>query len=97
MVLAILAFSRALGNRRVNPNAPVPPPPTDVKPLMDALGVAWPKDQIVWDKYNPHPQLGALPEEILFIAAANEASETPFNEDEAIDIELRPGEMSPIG
>ncbi len=67
-----------------NPNAPVPPPPTDVKPLMDALGVAWPKDEIVWDKYNPHPQLGALPEEIVFLGAGNEAAETPFNADEAI-------------
>ena len=67
-----------------SPNAPLPPPPTDVTPLMDALGVAWPKNEIVWDKYNPHPQLGALAEEIVFIGAGNAAAETPFNADEAM-------------
>jgi ABC-2 type transport system permease protein len=64
------------------PNAPMPEPPLSVKPLMDALGVNWPKDQIAWDKYNPHPQFGTLPEEVVFVAAANEAAEAPFNADD---------------
>ncbi len=64
--------------------APPPDPPTSVQPLLDALGVQWPKDQIAWDKYNPHPQMGTLPEEIVFIGANNEASESPFNEEDPI-------------
>ena len=85
------------------PNAPPPPPPTDVKPLMDAVGVNWPKDEIVWDKYNPHPQLGALPEEIIFVGAGNEAAEAPFNPDEAISsglqevVVLHGGSLKPAG
>jgi ABC-2 type transport system permease protein len=64
--------------------APPPAPPTDVQPLLDALGVQWPKDQIAWDKYNPHPQIGKLPEEIIFIGAGNEASKSPFNQDDPV-------------
>ena len=86
-----------------NPNTPVPAPPTDVKPLMDALGVSWPKDEIVWDKYNPHPQLGALPEEIVFIGAGNAAAESPFNAEEVITsglqevVLLHSGSLKPAG
>ena len=64
--------------------APPPEPPTSVQPLLDVLGVQWPKDQIAWDKYNPHPQIGKLPAEIIFVSAANEASETPFNADDPV-------------
>lgn len=63
---------------------PPPTPPTDVQPLLDVLGVQWPKDQIAWDKYNPHPQIGTLPEEIIFIGAGNAAAENPFNADEPV-------------
>lgn len=56
-----------------------PTPPADIKPVLDVLGVNWPTDRIVWDKYNPHPQFRSLPPEIVFIS--------PQNEDEAFNPE----------
>ena len=44
---------------------------TSMRPLLEALGVEWPEDQIVWDKYNPHPQLRSLPPEVVFLASSN--------------------------
>ena len=68
---------------------PPPTPPTSVQPLLDVLGLQWPKDQIAWDKYNPHPQIGALPEEIIFIGAGNKAAVNPFNPEEPITAGLQ--------
>ncbi|MCY4588296.1 MAG: Gldg family protein [Bryobacterales bacterium] len=68
---------------------PPPTPPTSVQPLLDVLGLQWPKDQIAWDKYNPHPQIGALPEEIIFIGAGNKAAANPFNPEEPITAGLQ--------
>lgn len=39
----------------------------DTRALLEALGVAWQPDRIVWDAYNPHPQLKSLPREFVFI------------------------------
>ena len=68
---------------------PPPTPPTSLQPLLDVLGVQWPKDQIAWDKYNPHPQIGALPEEIIFVGAGNKAAVSPFNSEEPITAGLQ--------
>jgi ABC-2 type transport system permease protein len=58
-------------------------PKTSLKPLLDLLGVTWAKDRIVWDKYNPHPQLSSVPPEIVFVGSGNGAK-SPFNPDEPI-------------
>lgn len=50
-----------------------PPPQVDQTPLLEALGVDFEDDRIVWDNYNPHPQMRQLPEEILFIGEGNKA------------------------
>ncbi|MCC6588463.1 MAG: Gldg family protein [Bryobacterales bacterium] len=54
-----------------NPFQPAPPQSnstvTDVRPLMEALGVEWDKNRVVWDTYNPHPQLRSLPPEVIFV------------------------------
>ena len=49
------------------------PVPVNLTPLLNALGIEWQKDRIVWDSYNPHPQLRQLPEEVLFISPASGA------------------------
>jgi len=49
------------------------PIPVNLTPLLNALGIEWQKDRIVWDSYNPHPQLRQLPEEVLFISPASGA------------------------
>lgn len=50
---------------------------TDTRPLMTALGVEWNPAAVVWDTYNPHPQLRSLPPEIVFIGKGNQAA-MPF-------------------
>ncbi len=45
-----------------------PTPPTDLRPLLLALGVDWDRNRVVWNKYNPHPQLRNLPPEIVSVA-----------------------------
>jgi ABC-2 type transport system permease protein len=94
MVDPLPAYNIELSPQQTPPNpfnqmAPPPEPPTDVRPLMDALGVEWPKDQIAWDKYNPHPQFRGLPAEIVFVAAGNEVSDRPFNPDEPVSAGLQ--------
>ena len=68
--------------------APPPPPPADVTALMDVLGVEWDHNQVVWDRYNPHPQYRALPPEILFIGSGS-GPDDAFNPDEAITSEMQ--------
>lgn len=46
---------------------PQPEPKGDLQPLLDLLGVDWPSSQIVWNPYNPHPQLADLPQEFVFV------------------------------
>jgi ABC-2 type transport system permease protein len=53
-----------------------PPPSTpraNLKPLLDAAGVAWQTNRIAWDNYNPHPQLKSMPKEIVFVAKGFQA------------------------
>ncbi|MCS7023799.1 MAG: Gldg family protein [Bryobacteraceae bacterium] len=39
----------------------------NVRPLLDVLGLSWQPNRIVWDPYNPHPQLKSLPKEVIFV------------------------------
>ena len=54
-----------------------PEPKGDLHPLLDMLGIDWPTTEIVWNAYNPHPQLADLPPEVVFISRAREAPRTP--------------------
>ncbi len=60
-------------------NAPPPEPKGNLLPLLDLLGIEWPRTEIVWNPYNPHPQL-ELPVEYIFIGRGSGASE-PFGND----------------
>ncbi len=68
-----LDLSPAAGEAPPGPFASTRPVPVDLEPLLNALGIEWQKDRIVWDGYNPHPQLRQLPEEVLFISPASGA------------------------
>jgi ABC-2 type transport system permease protein len=50
----------------------------DIEGLLARLGVSWNKGAIVWDAYNPHPDLAHLPDEVVFIGAGNE-NDLAFN------------------
>lgn len=46
------------------------PPPREkgnVQALMRQLGVNWNSGGIIWDSYNPHPDLAYLPPEVVFV------------------------------
>ncbi|MCP4685220.1 MAG: ABC transporter permease subunit [bacterium] len=60
-------------------NQPQPPPKGDVGSLLDAIGVKWMSSQVIWDSYNPHPDLGTLPPEIVFVGEGNETVDA-FND-----------------
>jgi ABC-2 type transport system permease protein len=83
-------------------NAPPTRKTANVEPLLAALGVDWPADQVVWDKYNPHPQLRSLPPEVVFLGAGNKSA-TVFNPKEPVTSGLQeivmiyPGSLYPRG
>lgn len=77
---------------------PPPEPKGDIYSLMMDLNVRWPTRDVVWDTFNPHPQFSYDDKEIAFLA-----SESSFNQDEAITSGLREvvtifgGHMEPAG
>ncbi len=60
---------------------PPPEPKGNLKPLLDLIGLDWPTTEIVWNPYNPHPQLAMLEPEIVFIGRGSGA-EGAFNPDQ---------------
>jgi ABC-2 type transport system permease protein len=87
------------------PGGPLGPPSarrpsTNAGPLLEALGLRWPKERIVWSKDNPHPELRRLPPEVVFVTAGPQ--DTPaFNPDEPVSAGLQevvliyPGVLEP--
>ncbi len=79
------------------------PPPKqkgDIQGFLASLGVSWDKSIIVWDTYNPHPDLEQLPPEVVFMGRGNENPDT-FNAENNASAELQelvmlyPGTVSP--
>ena len=52
-----------------------------MKPLWDILGAIIPKDRIVWDGYQPHPQFAGLPPEMVFVGPGS-GTEGAINPDD---------------
>jgi len=50
----------------------------DVQKMMMDIGIKWPPTRIVWDSYNPHPDMAQLPPEVVFVGKGSGSSE-PFN------------------
>jgi ABC-2 type transport system permease protein len=50
---------------------PPPQPKGNVRKLLANLGVEWDPARIIWDTYNPHPDLAHLPPEVVFVGAGS--------------------------
>ncbi len=50
-----------------------PEPKGNLRPLLDLIGLDWPTTEIVWNPYNPHPQLAMLEPEIVFVGKGSGA------------------------
>jgi ABC-2 type transport system permease protein len=59
-----------------------PEPKGNLQPLLDLIGVDWPTTEIVWNSYNPHPQLADMPPEVVFIGRGSGEADA-FNPDQA--------------
>jgi ABC-2 type transport system permease protein len=96
-----LELAPAAGRNPSNPSAP-PAPQADLGPLLEALGVRFDDERIVWSDYNPHPQLRQLPEEVVFVSPGSEA-EMAFQETEPMTeglqevVLLYTGSLEPAG
>ncbi|MDG2260817.1 MAG: Gldg family protein, partial [Actinomycetota bacterium] len=82
------------------PGQPKPGPRGNVRRWIADLGVDWEPTRIVWDSYNPHPDLSFMPSEVVFLGAGNENPETFNSEaDVAKDLQelvfLYPGFLGP--
>jgi ABC-2 type transport system permease protein len=51
-----------------------PEPKGDSREFYHRLGFSWDPEDIVWDKYNPHPKLKAPPE-VVFVGSGNGAAD----------------------
>jgi len=49
-----------------------PKPKGGINNLLGSIGVLWNKATVVWDGYNPHPELANVPPEIVFIGEGNQ-------------------------
>jgi ABC-2 type transport system permease protein len=65
-----------------------PEPKGNLRPLLDLVGIEWPSVDIVWNAYNPHPQLADLPPEIVFIGKGSGAKDA-FNPEQIASSELQ--------
>ena len=79
---------------------PPPTPKGNIQAMLSRLGVGWNSAEVVWDAYNPHPDLAHLPPEVVFVGDGNE-SESAFNRAHAASAELQefvalyPGNLRP--
>ena len=70
------------------PGQPRPGPRGNVREWIRDLGVDWEPTRIVWDSYNPHPELAHMPEDVVFLGAGNENPAT-FNADDPMTARLQ--------
>jgi ABC-2 type transport system permease protein len=50
---------------------PPPTPKGDIQKLLAGYGLGWDPARVVWDAYNPHPDLRQIPPEVVFVGPGN--------------------------
>ena len=83
------------------PGTARPGPRGNVRQWLAGLGVGWEPTRIVWDSYNPHPQLAHMPDDVVFLGRGN-LNEATFNADVDVTADLQelvflwPGSLEPV-
>lgn len=83
------------------PGTARPGPRGNVRQWLADLGVGWEPTRIVWDSYNPHPQLAHMPDDVVFLGRGN-LNEATFNADVNVTADLQelvflwPGSLEPV-
>ena len=83
------------------PGSARPGPRGNVRQWMAELGVSWEPTRIIWDGYNPHPELAHMPDDVVFLGRGNGNEET-FNEADSVTAGLQelvflwPGHVEPL-
>jgi len=49
-----------------------PPEKGDITTFMSDIGISWNPASVIWDAYNPHPDLSPLQQEVIFIGPGNQ-------------------------
>ena len=70
------------------PGTARPGPRGNVRRWLMELGVDWEPTRVVWDSYNPHPDLANLQSEFVFLGPGN-GNPATFNPDNSITAELQ--------
>ncbi|HSF19937.1 MAG TPA: Gldg family protein [Vicinamibacteria bacterium] len=66
---------------------PPPEPKGDIRGFLAELGFRWDPSMIIWDSYNPHPDLAHLPPEVVFLGRGNQ-NENVFSKSSLASAEL---------
>ena len=70
------------------PGTARPGPRGNVRRWLMDLGVDWEPTRVVWDSYNPHPELAHMPEDVVFLGAGN-GNDATFRTDDPITSQLQ--------
>jgi ABC-2 type transport system permease protein len=76
-----LGLSPVIPNVQPNPmmgSQTSPKTKGDIIKFITAIGVAWNPNQVIWDAYNPHPDLTQMPPEVVFLGQSSDNDEA-FN------------------
>ncbi|MEZ5353213.1 MAG: Gldg family protein [Bryobacteraceae bacterium] len=84
-------------NLQLSPQPDEGSPPADLRPLLRTLGMDWDTARVVWDTYNPHPQLRSLPQEVVFVAKTGFSAADPVTSGMQEAVLLYPGWLKDRG
>ena len=70
------------------PGSARPGPRGNVRRWIMDLGVDWEPTRVLWDSYNPHPELAHMQDEFLFLGVGNGNDHT-FNPDSPVSADLQ--------
>ncbi len=63
-------------------------PKGDIHKFMDGIGIYWPADDVIWDTWNPHPEMQDLPPEFVFVGPGG-GNRRAFNPDDPVSSGLQ--------